>query len=270
MSLVRGKFGDLAARGASGVAMAVVGLGLAWAGGWWFLALACAIVGGMVWELVRLLNPGAAQRRALGLGALAGAVTFLGGTLPAGFALPFLFAPALAGISVLSSNRTLYIVFSLLIVIAGFGLVFQRETFGFVWLAWLLLVVVVTDIGGYFAGRIIGGPKFWPRVSPKKTWSGTVAGWIAAAAVGAGFMAATGAGAEILGISVALSMASQVGDIAESAVKRKMGVKDSSHLIPGHGGLLDRFDGMLGASVFLLFVEQVVDFPPGLAVPGAM
>lgn len=269
MSRVKGKFGDLAARAASGVAMAGAGLVLAWAGGWWFLALACAVVGGMVWELVRLLNPGAAQRRALGLGGLAAGVTLAGGLLPPGFALPLLFAPALAGISVLSSNRTLYIMFSLLIVIAGFGLLFQREEFGFVWLAWLLLVVVATDVLGYFAGRILGGPKFWPRVSPKKTWSGTVAGWVASAAVGAGFMVATGAGAEILGISVALSMAAQVGDIAESAVKRKMGAKDSSHLIPGHGGLLDRFDGLLGASIFLLFVEQIVDFPPGLA-SGAM
>ena len=77
----------------------------------------------------------------------------------------------------------------------------------------------------------------------------------------------TGAGAELIGIPIALSMASQIGDIAESAVKRKMGVKDASNLLPGHGGMLDRFDGMLGASMFLLFVEQIVDFPPGLVVP---
>ena len=162
MSLVRGKFGDLAARSGSGLVMAAGGLTLAWAGGWWFLGLACAVVGGMVWELVRLLNPGAAQRRALLLGALAAGVTLAAGILPAGFVLPLLFAPALAGLSVLSSNRTVFIVFALLIVIAGFGLVFQREEFGFVWLAWLLLVVVATDVFGYFAGRILGGPKMRP------------------------------------------------------------------------------------------------------------
>jgi len=71
-----------------------------------------------------------------------------------------------------------------------------------------------------------------------------------------------GVGLEIVGISIAISMASQMGDIAESAMKRKMGVKDSSNLIPGHGGVFDRFDGMLGASVFLLLIEQLVDFPP--------
>ena len=74
----------------------------------------------------------------------------------------------------------------------------------------------------------------------------------------------TGFGLELVGISVALSMASQMGDIAESGMKRKMQVKDSPALIPGHGGLLDRFDGMLGASVFLLIVGPLIGFPPGM------
>jgi phosphatidate cytidylyltransferase len=126
---------------------------------------------------------------------------------------------------------------------------------------WLVLVVAVTDIGGYFAGRIIGGPKFWPRVSPKKTWSGTAAGWVGAGIVGWAFMATTGMGVALIGISVALSMASQMGDIAESAVKRNAGVKDSSALLPGHGGVWDRFDGMLGASLLLLVIESFTGFP---------
>ena len=74
----------------------------------------------------------------------------------------------------------------------------------------------------------------------------------------------TGFGFQLVGISVALSMASQMGDMAESGMKRKMGVKDSSALIPGHGGLLDRFDGMLGAAVFLLIVGPLIGFPPGV------
>ena len=98
---------------------------------------------------------------------------------------------------------------------------------------WLVLLVAATDILGYFAGRILGGPKFWPRVSPKKTWSGTVAGWIGAALIGWVFMARTGSGVELIAISVALSMASQMGDIAESAIKRHVGVKDSSTCCPG-------------------------------------
>ena len=114
---------------------------------------------------------------------------------------------------------------------------------------WLIAVVVTTDIAGYFAGRIIGGPKFWPRVSPKKTWSGTVAGWIAAAAVGALFAGALGNG--IIWLSVLVSFAGQMGDAAESALKRSKGVKDASALIPGHGGVFDRFDAMMGAALFI-------------------
>jgi len=266
---VRGRFGDLTVRLVSAVALSVLGLGAAWAGGWWFLILAAAIAGAMVWELVRLIHPGAARHRARLLGALAAAAVLGLGALPGGLSPPLVFAPALAGLALLRRNRSLYMVCAVLMVLAAYGLVYQRETFGFTWVLWLILVVVATDVFGYFAGRLIGGPKFWPRVSPKKTWSGTVAGWIAAAAVAAAFMAATGAGPGLIGISVALSMASQLGDIAESAVKRKAGVKDASALIPGHGGMMDRFDGMMGASVFLLIVEQVVAFPPGLAAAAA-
>ena len=89
---------------------------------------------------------------------------------------------------------------------------------------------MATDVAGYFAGRIIGGPKFWPAVSPKKTWSGTAAGWIAAAIVGL-FFAPHLPGPTVL-LSVVLSFASQMGDAAESALKRRTGVKDSSNLIP--------------------------------------
>ena len=132
-----------------------------------------------------------------------------------------------------------------------------------IWMFWLVLVVVATDVAGYFAGRLIGGPKFWPRVSPKKTWSGTVAGWIAAGLLGAVFAHYTIANFNLVPLSVAAAMASQLGDIAESAIKRRAGVKDSSNLIPGHGGLFDRFDGMLGAALFILIIGQLVGFPPG-------
>ena len=109
---------------------------------------------------------------------------------------------------------------------------------------------MATDIVGYFAGRIFGGPKFWPRFSPKKTWSGTVAGWI-----GAGIFGAL-VGPGLLGVSwwacglgaVVLSFAGQMGDIVESALKRRAGVKDSSSLIPGHGGVLDRLDALVAVA----------------------
>ena len=121
---------------------------------------------------------------------------------------------------------------------------------GFAALMFVLLIVWVTDSGGYFAGRGIGGPKLWPRVSPKKTWAGAIGGLAASLAVAAGFvMFDLGRMGPLLLLSGALSAVSQLGDLFESAVKRRFGVKDSSHIIPGHGGLMDRLDGFVAAVV---------------------
>lgn len=121
---------------------------------------------------------------------------------------------------------------------------------GFLALIFVLLVVWVTDIGGYFAGRGIGGPKLWPRVSPKKTWAGALGGFALSLAV-AGSFAGLGYGkaGPLLLLGGFLSVISQLGDLLESAVKRHFGVKDSSHIIPGHGGLMDRLDGFVTAIV---------------------
>ena len=121
---------------------------------------------------------------------------------------------------------------------------------GFAALMFVLLVVWVTDSGGYFAGRGIGGPKLWPRVSPKKTWAGAAGGLAASLAVAFGFAAFDlGKAGPLLLLGAALSVVSQLGDLFESAVKRRFGVKDSSHIIPGHGGLMDRLDGYIAAVV---------------------
>jgi phosphatidate cytidylyltransferase len=121
---------------------------------------------------------------------------------------------------------------------------------GFAALMFVLLIVWVTDSGGYFAGRGIGGPKLWPKVSPKKTWAGAAGGFAASLAVAVGF-AAFGLGntGPLLMLSAVLSVVSQLGDLFESAVKRRFGVKDSGHIIPGHGGLMDRLDGFVAAVV---------------------
>jgi len=129
---------------------------------------------------------------------------------------------------------------------------------GFVALVFVFLIVWVTDIGGYFAGRGIGGPKLWARVSPKKTWAGAIGGFAASLAVAAVFaFLAPHRDSELLALKIGpllalggvLSIVSQLGDLFESAVKRRFGVKDSSQLIPGHGGLMDRLDGFIAAMV---------------------
>lgn len=122
---------------------------------------------------------------------------------------------------------------------------------------WLLVVVWATDIGGYIFGRWIGGPKLAPRLSPKKTWAGLIGGAGLAAVAGAAAIAVLHrAGAAVLAVpgAAALALVAQAGDLAESAVKRHYGAKDSGSLIPGHGGVLDRIDGLLAAApVFALF-----------------
>ncbi|KWV57312.1 phosphatidate cytidylyltransferase [Bradyrhizobium macuxiense] len=121
---------------------------------------------------------------------------------------------------------------------------------GFAALIFVLLVVWVTDIGGYFAGRSVGGPKLWVRVSPKKTWAGAIGGFVASLIVAGGFAAfEIGSTGPLLLLGAGLSVISQLGDLFESAVKRRFGVKDSSHIIPGHGGLLDRLDGFVAAVI---------------------
>jgi len=256
-----GRWSDLGPRFGVGALIAVVGLICVWLGGLPFLALTVLISGVMVWELVRMLDP---EAPAVVLACAAGLALTIADLLPAGYALPLVLTPIFVGVGQLGQRRATYSIFTLAILLAGFGMYSLRENYGAVWMMWLALVVIATDVMGYFAGRFIGGPKMWPRVSPKKTWSGTIAGWIGAAIVALFFVLYTGANAQLLGVAVALSMASQIGDIAESAVKRRAGVKDSSSLLPGHGGLFDRFDGMLGASVLMLMSARLIDFPPGL------
>jgi len=114
----------------------------------------------------------------------------------------------------------------------------------------IILVVWASDIGAYLAGRLIGGPKLAPRISPGKTWSGAVGGLAAAVAVGLAVANLEPDGVPVSAMLVAgcLGIASQLGDLLESGLKRRFGVKDSGRLIPGHGGLLDRLDGVLLAA----------------------
>jgi phosphatidate cytidylyltransferase len=126
------------------------------------------------------------------------------------------------------------------------------------WIAMMFLFAIVwaTDSVAYFLGRMIGGPKLLPRVSPKKTWSGAISGLAAAVLVGVAVAKAAGlSGLLALGLVAAvLSCAAQAGDLFESLLKRRFGAKDSSHLIPGHGGLMDRLDGFIFAAAIAALI----------------
>jgi phosphatidate cytidylyltransferase len=123
-------------------------------------------------------------------------------------------------------------------------------------IVFLFAVVWATDIFAYFGGRTFGGPKLAPAISPGKTWSGAISG--ALAGVVAGVLAAAWAGTgnwPFLAImALVLSVASQMGDLFESHVKRRFGFKDSSAILPGHGGIMDRVDGLIGAAVALYVI----------------
>jgi phosphatidate cytidylyltransferase len=227
------------------------------------LAIACAYAGGFLWTaLVTLTAIGlyvewlmvvgvAAERRVLvsGVAALSIAgISLAFGRIDAALIVLGLGLVAVAVITPAQRNwSALGFLYAAVAEIASVLLRLDAIN-GFVALIFVLVVVWVTDSGGYFAGRGIGGPKLWPRVSPKKTWAGAIGGFVASLAVGGMFAALQlGKAGPLLMISGALSVVSQLGDLFESAVKRRFGVKDSSQIIPGHGGLLDRLDGFVAA-----------------------
>jgi len=250
------KWSDLSTRITSAVVMILVGAGEILLGGIWFQMLVVFVVAVIVWEVARMIHPRSEVSSML-LAALAASV--LSGVLGAenDWQMFLLLVVPLVGAASFPRSGWHFAAFALYVQIGGWALVQFRNDHGLVFVLWLLAVVIATDILGYFAGRIFGGPKFWPRVSPKKTWSGTGAGWIGAALVGWGFVAPLGLGWGLVPISIAVSLASQMGDIAESALKRRYGAKDSSSLIPGHGGVFDRFDALLGACVFVIALRLV-------------
>ncbi len=127
----------------------------------------------------------------------------------------------------------------------------QDAEWGRLTLLWLFAVVWASDIGAYAAGRVLGGPRLAPRISPNKTWSGLGGAIVSAAVVSAVVAAASGSGASVRMalLGALLGLMAQAGDLAESWMKRRFGVKDVSRLIPGHGGMLDRVDGLLVAAL---------------------
>jgi len=225
---------------------------IAYAGGWLWTVLVTLAASGLFVEWLAIVGlAGATRLTVTGVAALAVAgLCFAIGRLDA--ALIVLGVGLVAVVSIAPERRNWAAAGFLYAAAAEIASVLLRldPVKGFAALMFVLLIVWVTDSGGYFAGRGIGGPKLWPRVSPKKTWAGAAGGFAASLAVAAGFAAFDlGRIGPLLMVSGALSVASQLGDLFESAVKRRFGVKDSGHIIPGHGGLMDRLDGFVAAAV---------------------
>jgi phosphatidate cytidylyltransferase len=255
---------DLTSRTVTGAALICAGILVVWLGGGVFAVVVAFVASVILWELLSMTD---AARRGIGpiglwcVAGLGGLALLLARDIAAPWSSALLLVPVLAGVLALTRERALFALYALAVLLAGFGLVVFRDGQGALWLFWLVTTIVATDLAGYFAGRVIGGPKFWPRISPKKTWAGIIAGWLAALCVAFVFLQITPSGPAILVFAVLLSFASQLGDVAESAFKRRMGVKDSSGLLPGHGGLFDRFDGLAGAALFLMGAQLLVDLP---------
>ena len=243
---------NLVTRVASALVLIPVALAAAYAGGWYWVVLVTICAIGLFVEWLMVTQPAAnAPLIVTGAAMLAIAAPFLAlGNINAALVVLALGALAVAVRS--SAPRSWAIGGFLYAAAAQVSSILVRldSSDGFVALVLVLLIVWCTDVGGYFAGRAIGGAKLWPRVSPNKTWAGAIGGFVASLIVAGGFaMAGFGKAGPLLLIGAALSVASQLGDLFESAVKRRFGVKDSSQIIPGHGGLMDRLDGYVAAVV---------------------
>lgn len=257
----RARGGDLLTRTLSALVLGPAVLASVAFGGWVFKLLIGIFAVLTTVEWVRLVEPERHGRHmppvlTAGVAALAAGILFgAGGGLAAAAVLTVLL---LAVVRFRRAAHAPLLAFSVpYIAVSSYAMIWLRDRpgTGLFLLLYLLLVVWATDIGAYAAGRTIGGPRLAPRISPKKTWSGLLGGMAAAAAAGAGVAAWSGIAdpvpAALLGAMMAV--VAQAGDLFESAVKRRFNVKDSGRIIPGHGGLLDRVDGLLaGASFFAL------------------
>ena len=269
------KADDLTTRFAAGVAMIAVACAAIYIGGWPFRLLVAAAAAimllewgdmhkvGRIWTYVAIalftagllavgwrLFPPDQIDFIEGIGAAVDAESFR----PA-----LTGAAAIAGLGVLAGlvSRRLSLAWGLVYVgIPAFALmVLEWARFDIVF--WLMLVTWSSDIFAYFAGRAIGGPKLAPTISPNKTWAGLIGGMAGASVVGAAAAYAFDLGPVFLLAGAPMGLIAQLGDLYESWVKRRAGVKDSGTLLPGHGGVLDRLDGLLPVIVATLALLMV-------------
>ena len=243
---------NLALRVMAALVLAPLAIAAAWFGSWFWLALVTLTVIGLFGEWLMIVGNLRSMVLLWGFLSLAGAGFAVGVDnleianlcVALGLFAMFLFSAR--------EHRSWSAVGLAYTAAALFACVLVRRdpAQGFLALIFVFAVVWITDILGYFVGRGVGGPKLWVRVSPKKTWSGAIGG-VVGSMLFAGAFAAAGYGrlGPMLLLGTVISVISQLGDLFESALKRRFGVKDSSHIIPGHGGLLDRLDGFMAAII---------------------
>lgn len=258
---------ELKLRIASGVVLAAVALAATWFGGlaFQFLSVLIALLVYYEWSTITGLVERDFQGNAFGwlsMAVIAGLVV----TGYIGYSLPFLaFGIGAALLWVLVQKTSWWLPGGIAYAgLTGISLAALRgaDDLGLIATLFVFAVVWATDIFAYFTGRAIGGPKLAPRISPGKTWSGAVGGTICGILAGiAVFMAYFSLqDLRIPIIALVLSVASQIGDLFESFIKRRFGVKDSSRLIPGHGGVMDRVDGLIFACIAALILVMIQYF----------
>jgi phosphatidate cytidylyltransferase len=258
---------NLALRIASAAVLIPVALGFIYWGGWPFLLLAAAAAAGILMEWTQLVSDAGDIRVVLpGLAALLLALVLTGFGEPGAAAGSIVIGAVLAGGAMAAWPRRFParnpigwgaggILYAGIAFLAPAALRLDAKL-GLTAVLFLAATVWSTDIFAYCVGRAVGGALLWPRVSPNKTWAGVIGGLIGGVVAGTLVAYANGIGRlGIVGvIALLLSVLTQAGDLFESAVKRRFGAKDTSTLIPGHGGLMDRLDGFLVAAFVALVI----------------
>jgi phosphatidate cytidylyltransferase len=255
---------DFVPRLASGLAMGVVVAVCTFSGAIPFAVLVVAVTVLLSWEWGRLVHGREADLVIAVHIAAAGVAAVLAAFDKVGLGL--LVLPIGAILATLLSLGPNSLFSALGVFYAGLpavALIWLRSDadLGLLAVAFLICIVIASDTGGFLAGRLLGGPKLWPRVSPNKTWSGFIGALLASSVVGALFWLAV-PDSSVVRLAVAgamLSLVAQAGDLAESAIKRRFGAKDTSALIPGHGGVMDRVDGLLAAATAVGLASFVIN-----------
>jgi phosphatidate cytidylyltransferase len=264
---------NLGIRAISGVVLAAAALWAVWAFDWsgtlWripFTLMVCVAGVMLALEWAGMVAPGRLLQVGLATATAIVAVVVLAffGRYSLAWACVVLGAGAAAAAALGSGARIIDAAYGVLYIApAAIVIVWLRQwPQGAGWTLMLLATTWAADIGAFGVGNLVGGPRLWPRYSPNKTWSGFVGGLAAAAlasvAVAAAFMHLSLAGAALIGFIGGL--ATMAGDLWESMLKRRFGVKDSGDIIPGHGGLLDRVDGLMFAVMAFAVARLVVHY----------